>query len=277
MRSLLCFVLVAAGVCQAQIVLAHEPRKGVVFEVEDQRETTVKVLLKAKARGSGEAKFISSESKYTEEVLGVGPLTLKRVYERSLREDRQVSQTDLEPMRSSQHGRTVLLKDLTKTLEGGGALDKQDREELRFERLLAALLPPQRVVERGDSWEISGSAVARSLFGDALPTETTDHSGAVVKLRSIKRKKSGEVAKLEVKGLRVKIKRTRNVPELTLDLKGLFEWDVVNSAPIKAELSGTVHYVVRVGDRISAEANGPYRWRYQAKLVEHDESAPADD
>lgn len=276
MRTLLCFVLVAAGVCQAQIVLAHEPRKGVVFEVEDHRETTVKVLVKAKARGSGEAKLIRSEQKYTEEVLGVGPLTLKRVYERSLREDRDVSQTDLEPMRTSQHGRTVLLKDLEKKLEDGGNLDKEDREELRFERLLAALLPPQRVVKRGDSWEISGNAVARALFGDALPAETTDHSGAVVKLRSIKRKKSGEVAKLEVKGLRIKIKRMRNVPELTLDLKGAFEWDVVNSAPVKADLSGQVRYVAR-GDKLTYEAEGPYRWRYQAKLVESDEPAPADD
>ncbi|MCA8923561.1 MAG: hypothetical protein KDD82_17220 [Planctomycetes bacterium] len=266
MRALVpLLVFAAVGVCEAQIVLAHEPRVGTRFEVEERRETTVKILWKARARGSGEAEFSSSDTKYVEEVLGVGPLRLRRDYERSLRAKHPVGKPD-EPARTSQHGRVVLVEGLEKKVEGGGDLDKEDREELRFERLMAALLPPQRVVEPGDTWEISGEAVGRALWGGALPAETTSSSGAVVKLRSLKHKKTGEVAKLQVKALRVKINKTRGVPELTLDLSGSFEWDVVNSALLKAELSGQVLYVATSREeKLTAEAQGPCSWRYQAK------------
>ncbi|MEZ6185799.1 MAG: hypothetical protein R3F62_12415 [Planctomycetota bacterium] len=274
MRNLLCLFAFSALAAQAQVLLVDEPKVGSRFEVHDERETTVKILLKARARGSGEARRIASETRYVEEVVGVGPLKLKRTYERSLRYDHPVSKPS-EPARSSQHERTVLLEGLNRKLEDGGHLDKEDREELRFERLCAALLPPQRVVESGDQWEISGQAINRALFGDA-PAEASDASGAVVKLRSIKRRKEGEVAVLQVKALRVRQKKTLGKPEITLELKGGFEWDVVRGAVLEAELEGQVLYIAHApGDALSAEAQGPYRWRYQAERVEQE--APSEE
>jgi hypothetical protein len=208
---------------------------------------------------------------YVEEVLVVQPERLARHYELSTRAKFRQGE-DATPERTSLHDRSVLVEGLSlKPADEAFQISKPDREALRFDRLAVALLPPQRVVERGEEWTLSSEVIGRALWGSWVPAGNVEGSGAKVQLKTVRERKGRLVATLKVKGLRVHLARSEQLPGVDMNLRGELSWAVEEGVLLAGELEGTLSFSMvhkKDGGKADFEARGPVAWRCSATILE---------
>lgn len=219
----------------------------------------------------GGAELNRVEHRYLEECRSAEPERHWREYERSIRTKRKRGEEG-GPVRTSLHGRAVLVSGLELRPDGPFEIAEDDADDLRYERLLPALLPPQRVVKRGDEWTISAEAIGEALFGRLVPAANLEGSGARVQLRGVRRDGGEEVATLRVKALAIRTQRSSDFPAIDLQFRGEVKWSLTSGAPLAARLEGPVSFTIAVGEG-ELEAAGEAVWTYAAELLERRQAA----
>jgi hypothetical protein len=265
-------LLLLPATAGAQTVLERTVAEGRRLQVEERRVSDLVVAMAARGARVGNAERSEVVRVYTQETRTAQPEVLFRHYEQSLR-DKRHPQAEPAPERTSLHGRDVLVAGLEMgpSPAGSFAISEDDKNALRFDRVVHVLLPEQRVAERRDSWTVDSETIGRALFGDSIAAASYD-CGARVSLRSVSRQDGREVAVLRVRPLTIRLLRSEHLPELDAQLSGEITWSVTDGELLSAELEGPIRYVVH-SDQGQAEAEGSYRWSYSAEILEAGGSA----
>lgn len=248
-----------------EVTLERRLTPGARFEVEEQRTTQLEMLWKGRRARVGDAEVTEVHQAYTEEVRRPQPELLVRSYELSTRA-KHPPRAKAEAVRTSVHGRRVLVSGLSQQPDGGFELSKEDRELLRLDRLAEAMLPPEGTVAVRDRWTIPAEAMGEALFGPHVPRSNLSGE-ARVDLKAVKRGDGPARAILRVR-LTLKVDRTVKFPGIDLAFKGEVHWDVVAGRMVGAELGGPVSYVL--GDpqkNGQLQAEGTASWTYRAEEV----------
>jgi hypothetical protein len=267
------FVLGAGGLAAAApdaVTLRRKLTKGTRVRVETRSLTNNTMQFKNAAAKVGSAEETEVISRYEEEVLSRRPERLLRAYELMTRRKGKPG-ADVEPLRTTLHGRRVILSGLHMAPDGEFEIAKDDREGLKLERLCAALLPPQETVEPRASWSIGSQPLLASLFGPQVAARSGDPSStAKVSLKTVKKVRGVEAAVLKVRAKLV-LQRAQDFPAIELALKGEVVWAIGAGVLLEAELAGPIllaHGGQENGQRTEWQADGKTRWSYVAELLE---------
>jgi hypothetical protein len=204
------------------------------------------------------------EREYAQEVVTESPFVVKRDYTLSTRLKGKPKDDRLEPVRTSIHGKTVVLRPEGPVLEGG-ELSKDDRDNLDgYERIVYALLPKQEVAA-GDEWKV-GDEIGRALFRGGFDAANMK-SQATVKLEALKPVDGRRAAKLAVK-VAIQVTATETLPQVALELKGSALFLIEEGMFADAALDGTARYEVKNAAAKNAFVSDErVSWKLHAEFV----------
>ena len=263
--ALLAFVLSTATVQAGETVtLEQKLAKGTRAKVQVHRETEVKYVYKDWGSKVGNAETTTTHHRYTEEVRSAQPVIFWREYAEATR-SKHHPHAKPKPLKTSLHGRRAYATKDGLQPDGAYEIDKDEREALKIERLLPALLPARKIVKVRDSWTVPSRKLDEALFGAEI-ARSNKTSTARVTLKSVKTEGDDQIATLKVK-LKIHIDRTSSFPEIDLTLKGDVKWSIKASLPVSANLKGTVGFVVVHKDG-EIHADGTTSYEYQAEILE---------
>ncbi|RMG06551.1 MAG: hypothetical protein D6731_25540 [Planctomycetota bacterium] len=265
------FVLCLAGAvlprpaaAEESVVLKRLLAKGTRVEVEDRRRSQSTILYRTRHDkvGVGEEKLVVQ--RYVEEVRRARPELLWREYSVST-EAKGRPRERVEPVRTSLHGQRVFLEAFGMRPDGAFEIEKEDRERLRLERLVYALLPPQETVRVRESWTVGPEPLKRALFGP-LAVILQKESGGKATLRSLKKEGNRQVAVLRVR-TRLRTEVRADFPGVDLNLKGEVKWAVTEGLLLEANLAGPMTFTSLGKDRERMDIQGNLAWTYRAKIL----------
>lgn len=266
--ALLAGFLVVAGVAQAgdSYTLEYKLAKGSRLKVEEQRTSATQNTYQDNQNKVGGAEEKTSHHLYTQEVHSDKPEILVRDYEKSTR-SKHKPKAKPKPLKTSLHGQRVRLVGQDMQPLGQFEIQKPDREELKFDRLLPAFLPAKRLVEVKASWKVSGTKLAAAILPPAW--KPTSDSGGKVTFKAVKTVKGLQVAILKVKA-RIIIERTTAIPGVEIGFKGELKWAIDDGVCVEASLTGPMKLVAQLKEDEKAEwtADGSYSWTYKAEILE---------
>ena len=235
---LLAFALVPVAAVaggKEKVKLVRKTRKGDRLAVKESQRTETTSHWKGEGEGAVNGQEVEVvERDYLQEVLKESPLTLRRDYKSSTRTKGKPSEDKPEPVRTSVHGKTVVLSPDGPKVEGG-ELSKEDRDNLdTLERIAYACLPKDEVGP-GDTWKISDE-IGRALFGPGFDPENVKSQGTG-KLDSVKTVDGRRAARLVLK-VSLEVKATEVIPSIVLDLKGTATFLVEEGVFTELQLEG---------------------------------------
>ncbi|MEZ0228311.1 MAG: hypothetical protein ACAI25_06775 [Planctomycetota bacterium] len=201
-----------------KVKLVRKTKKGDRLAVKESSHTETTYHWKGEGEGSAGGQEVEDVQRdFLQEVLKENPLVLKREYKLSTRAKGKPKDTAVEPVRTSIHGKTVVIGPEGPHIESGGDLSKEDREQLNTVEKIAYACLPKDEVAQGDSWKI-GDEIGKALFGEALGVDGVKSAGSG-KLDSFKMIDGRRAAKLTLK-CAIEVKPTEIIPSITLELKG---------------------------------------------------------
>lgn len=241
--------------------------EGARKKVAEQRSSQLNIKWKGGNHAASGAEVSGLKQKYLQEVRKKQPEILVRDYDHSTR-TKHKPKAPPNPERTSLHGRRVLVVGLGLRPDGPFKVSKRDQESLRFDRLAEAMVPPQRVVAKGESWKISSKALASAMFANYIAAANRRCS-AKVTLRKVAKVKGVQIATLKVR-IRIKLDATESFPEINMNLKGEVKWALKEGSMAEARLEGPVNYAHRntqAGKQGTWSAKGTFRWTYKAEFL----------
>ncbi len=241
-RSTVSLLLVALLVSLAsaepgkdKVKLVRKTKKGDRLAVKEEQRTQSVFHWKGEGEGAVNAEELEEVKRdYLQEVLKEDPLTLRRDYKSSTRAKGKPNDSSVEPVRTSVHGKTVVITPDGPRVEGG-ELSKEDGDNLdRVEKIAYACLPKDEVGP-GDSWKISDE-IGKAVFGKGFDPENMKTQG-VGKLESWKTIDGRKAAKLALKAS-LEVKPTEVLPAISYELKGSALFLVEEGVFIELALEG---------------------------------------
>jgi hypothetical protein len=255
-----------------KVKLVRKTRKGDRLAVKESSHTETTYHWKGEGEGSAGGQEVEDVQRdFLQEVVKESPLTLKRDYKLSTRTKGRPKDTSQEPVRTSVHGKTVLITPEGPRIEGG-ELSKDDRENLNTVEKIAYACLPKDEVAQGDTWKLT-EEIARALFGEHITAELVKSVGTG-KLDSFKTVDGRKAAKLILK-VGVEVKPTEVTPQIILELKGQALFLVEEGVFVELALEGPIKIAVdKTEDGRKKTLSGEGQTLY--KLKEDDELARAE-
>lgn len=254
---------VEASPPKEKVKLARKTKKGDRLTQKEHQRTETTVHWKGEGEGAANGQEVEEvDREFFQEVLKEDPLLLKRDYKSSTRLKGKPKDDKLEPVRTSVHGKVVLVGPDGPRMEGG-EMSKEDRDNLdTVERIAYALLPKDEVGP-GDTWKVSDE-VGRALFRGMFDPENCKTQG-LAKLEGWKVVEGRKGAKLSLK-VSIAMKPTEIVPEIQLDLKGSAVFLVEEGIFSELSLEGPIHFAKTEGKR-SWSSDGTTQYTLKGTVV----------
>lgn len=271
-----CFVLpFAHALPKDKVKLVRKTKKGDRLTVKESQHTETTYHWKGEGEGSAGGQEVEDVQRdFLQEVIRESPLALKRDYKTSLRTKGKPKDTSLEPVRTSVHGKTVLITPEGPRIEGG-ELSKEDRENLNtIEKIAYACLPKEDVAQ-GDTWKLTDE-IARALFGDAIGADLVKSQGTG-KLDSFKTLEGRKAAKLALK-VSIEVKPTEMTPSILIELKGQALFLIEEGVFVELALEGPIkiaHDKVEDGHKRTLSGEGQMTYKLKAEVVAGAPEPPA--
>lgn len=246
-----------------KVTLARKLEKGARLKVHERWTRESELYAKITGRGSRGARELEEVDRvFVQEVVRERPLQLERKYESSRRKKGDPQDKSLEAVRTSLHGRTVVIGPLGARIEGGGLLSREDRDELdQVEKLAYALLPKEAVALH-DSWSL-GEEVGRAALGPQFAGRV-DTKGAA-RLDALDGTGEKRVAKLSLK-LELDVPAVERKPALSAELAGKGKFLVEHGAFVELALEGPIYAELKAG-RASGKSEGRLLYELKAEVL----------
>jgi hypothetical protein len=246
------------------IPLELKAQTGQRAEVEEESRSELKLHYRKAGEASvGGTEVNWSKRAYTEEVLRAKPLIQVREYKTSERWKGKPG-AKAKPQQTSLHGRRIKLAGLEMEPTEAFEISKNDREQMRFDRLCRAFLPTAGQAAPKEKWKLPSDPFAKALWGKLVPPGA-HHGGASVELKKVSKVSGRQVALLKVK-LDFRTDLRESFPEITIKLKGTIRWDLDEHDLLAADLKGSFGYAT-VKDQVKVEAKGPFSYSYSARYL----------
>ncbi len=271
-----CFALPVLALPKDKVKLVRKTKKGDRLAVKESSHTETTYHWKGEGEGSAGGQEVEDVQRdFLQEVLKENPLVLKREYKLSTRMKGRPKDTSLEPVRTSIHGKTVVITPDGPRIESGGELSKEDREQLNNVEKIAYACLPKDDVAQGDTWKL-GDEIGKALFGEALGADGVKSAGSG-KLDSFKTIEGRKAAKLTLK-CAIEVKPTEIVPSVVVELKGQAWFLVEEGVFLELVLEGPLKIVIEKhedGRKKTLTGDGQMTYKLKAEVVAGAPEAPA--
>jgi hypothetical protein len=244
-----------------KVKLVRRTKKGDRLSVKEDQHTETTFHYKGEGEGAvGAAEVEDVAREYLQEVVKEDPLVLKRDYKSSTRLKGNPKDDKLEPVKTSVHGKTVILGPDGPRIEGG-ELSKEDKDDLdTVTRASYACLPKDEVAV-GDQWKL-GDDLGRAVFGPMYDSENFKAQGTG-RLDALKTVDGRRGAKISLK-VALEVKPTEVMPSISLELKGqgffLIEEGVFSELSLEGPMRIEINKVENGHKRtLSGEAQRSYK------------------
>jgi hypothetical protein len=246
-----------------KVKLVRRTKKGDRLTQKERQRTETTGHWKSEGEGTANSEEVEEiEREFAQEVLKEDPLLLKREYRTSLRTKGKAKDDKVQPVRTSVHGKVVLVTPDGAKIEGG-IISPEDRDSLdRVERIAYALLPKDEV-GTGDSWKVSDE-VGRAVFRGMFDPENCQTRG-LAKLDGWKVVDGHRGAKLSLK-VAIDLQPGELVPAIQAELKGTAVFLVDEGVFSDLTLEGPIHIAKTVGKR-SWSSDGQTVFTLKAQVV----------
>lgn len=257
-----------------KVKLVRKTKKGDRLAVKESSHTETKFHWKGEGEGSAGGEEVEDVQRdYLQEVVRESPLTLKRDYRTSTRMKGRPKDTSLEPVRTSIHGRAVVITPDGPRIEGG-EISKEDRESLDTVEKIAYACLPKEEVGQGDTWKL-GDEIGKALFpglgSDLLKTQGTG------KLEALKTIDGRKAAKLALK-VSAELKPTEVLPAIELELKGQALFLIEEGVFVELALEGPIKIAIEKtenGHKRTMSGDGQTTYKLKAEVTAAAPEAPA--
>lgn len=272
----------ALALCAAGLLLAAARAQPWTFErrlapgtrarVDELHESVLRLQWKGRDGAVGDEEVNTVERRFVEEVRATTPLVLHRQFELSQRAKRR-PKAEAEPLKTSLHGRGVLVAGHELKPDDPIEVSKEDRELLRLDLLAHALLP-ERPAGRREPWQADPGKLVAALFGPGV--RPAPGTGARVEVERVERKGDDEVAVLRAR-VALRLERTETIPGVTADLAGELRWSLRRGLLVAAALEGPITYAAGARREEGGEVTvqGVLRWTWRATPLDPAAAEPA--
>ncbi len=253
-----------------KLVLSRRTQVGDRISVKERSHTEMTNHWKGEGQGGAGGQEVEDVSReFVQEITSENPLALKREYKLSTRAKGKPRDEKIEPVKTSVHGKVVLMGPEGTSIEGGGEISKEDKDDLgTVEKIVYGLLPPGgREVSVGEDWKV-GDELGRAIFGAGFDPGSFKTEGAA-KLESVKQQDGKKCAKLALRAV-IKVEATEVLPSVELDLKGTGTFYVEEGVFRDCKLDGTYRYEVKKtenGSKTTATSEGTKSYEFKAELL----------